>query len=577
MVPSADKTTGRGVRGGFVAAFAPLAAWCVVVSIAIAADAMWGAGQPTSLLAIVVLGVLMLATRARWRAEQNPQASGSGATGSSASSSMSSPEPLVMAWVLAATAAAFTMGAAPATAAWFVAPILMAGGFGAARGLMESVGLSGVGLAGVLAMTALGYVGAGWTGDWPAWIALIAGAPALAWMAGRAMDERERMGRESEGRVSRLRAALANLPDLVLHVSPDEQIVGVYGVGEGLEWPPEEFRGRQLGDLAPIDALSRLRRAITDARRDGTRSQGQSEIAGAPTSWAVAAGPSGDVVLVLRDARAQRAREVELVEDREEAQAQLRRRSLFFAGLGHELRTPLNAVIGFSDAMRMRLFGPLSGRYGEYADLIHESAELLLELIGDVLDVSKIEAGRYDLQMSEFDAREAVTAAGRLVSERARVKGVAFHVDVGGVALPVEADARALKQILLNLLSNAIKFTPQGGQVRLRATRHGADLVMEVEDTGAGMAADELARLGAAFEQTASAHQSEERGSGLGVMLVRRLTELHGGVFSPHSELGRGTVMRVHLPVMASRQSAARFDARAQLDQVRRATGGDDS
>jgi len=250
------------------------------------------------------------------------------------------------------------------------------------------------------------------------------------------------------------------------------------------------------------------------------------------------------------DGTRQFATQIGLEAARAEAEARDTGKTRFLANMSHELRTPLNAVLGFSDVMRQRLFGPLSPKYADYADSIHEAGSHLLDLIGDVLDVSKIEAERYELSREGFDAREVVSAAVALVRFSATDKGVALTSLLPDEALDVDADRRALKQITLNLLSNAIKFTPAGGSVTLTLETIGPYLELIVADTGVGIPARDLKRLGRPFEQAGEADQ-RAKGTGLGLSLVRALAELHGGRMSIDSTLGEGTAVTVRLPVVA--------------------------
>ena len=228
----------------------------------------------------------------------------------------------------------------------------------------------------------------------------------------------------------------------------------------------------------------------------------------------------------------------------------LQARSRFLANMSHELRTPLNAIMGFSDIMRARMFGELIPKYGEYAELIHESGRHLMDLISDVLDMSKIEAERFALSQEVFDAREAVNAALRLMRVQAEEVGVNLRGVMPALPITVHADRRALKQIVLNLASNALKFTPRGGHVTV--TTHAAAGVLEiaVSDTGIGIAPDDLSRLGRPFEQVGDVVR-QAGGTGLGLSLVKAFAKLHGGDMSIESEVGAGTSVMVRMPVLA--------------------------
>lgn len=225
-------------------------------------------------------------------------------------------------------------------------------------------------------------------------------------------------------------------------------------------------------------------------------------------------------------------------------------KTLFFAGVSHELRTPLNAIIGFSDMMRSRLFGPLPGKYAEYADLIHESGQHMLDLIGDVLDLSKVEAGQYDLNYDTFDAADVIRSSVKMIRPAADAAEVSIDINLDlDQALLIQADRRAVRQILLNLLSNAVKFSDKGGQIDIDAQAIDGDLELSVTDDGAGMSADEIARVGEPYAQGEAAQMSGERGSGLGLSLVRSLTELHNGKMDIRSAKGDGTRAKIILPL----------------------------
>lgn len=223
-------------------------------------------------------------------------------------------------------------------------------------------------------------------------------------------------------------------------------------------------------------------------------------------------------------------------------------RARFMAEMSHELRTPLNAIIGFSDSMKEGVFGPLPERYADYAGLIHQSGKHLLELISDLLDLSKVEAGRYRIEAGPVDLAEI---AGEAVAMGAAVAGpqdVHLRLEaVGPVA--ATADRRAVLQMLLNLVSNAVKFTPSGGLVTVRALALSDGPRLEVQDTGVGMTTDQLARIGQPYAGS-TAGLSGQRGTGLGLALVQRLAALQGGSLAIESHPGAGTLAVVKLPTV---------------------------
>ncbi|MBD8893463.1 ATP-binding protein [Roseibium litorale] len=224
-------------------------------------------------------------------------------------------------------------------------------------------------------------------------------------------------------------------------------------------------------------------------------------------------------------------------------------KSEFLANISHELRTPLNAIIGFSDIMTQEMFGPVgTDRYAEYCKDIHSSGTYLLNVINDILDMSKIEAGRLTIETETVDAGEAARDASRIISAAAAEKRISVLCDVEPEDLPVLADRRALKQVLLNLLANAVKFTPDGGEVRLKA-RPEEDMVrFDITDTGIGIAAADIERLAKPFIQVENQFTKSHKGSGLGLAIARSLVELHGSKLTISSEVGQGTTVSFLLP-----------------------------
>ncbi len=245
-----------------------------------------------------------------------------------------------------------------------------------------------------------------------------------------------------------------------------------------------------------------------------------------------------------------RQREDALISAKESAELANRAKTEFLANMSHELRTPLNAVIGFSEIMESELLGPLgSTQYKSYAADIHESAQHLLTLINDILDVAKIEAGAHELRDEEVCPYDIVGAVERLVAERAKRAELKLSVDLP-LGLPrLRADERKLKQVLLNLMSNAIKFTPEDGRVTL-AAHLAADgsFIFEVSDTGIGIAAEDIPRAFAPFEQVDSRLSRQFEGTGLGLPLSDGFVKLHGGHLKLESQPGVGTKAIVRLP-----------------------------
>ena len=358
--------------------------------------------------------------------------------------------------------------------------------------------------------------------------------------------------RQNLGRVESL---LAGQPGMTLVMDIDGRGLGAYGT------PPPALEVDALFTQGLIAQVHAPDRAIVVAALDRARNGLQAQVTFAPraaldrrvTIVLRRLDGAGDAVRLIAqafDGTPQFAREYGLENARAEAEAQNAGKTRFLANMSHELRTPLNAVLGFSDIMRQRLFGPLPDRYADYADSIHEAGGHLLELINDVLDVSKIEAERYELSLERFDIREVASAAIALVRLSATDKGVELNGVLPTAPLMVDADRRALKQMTLNLLSNAIKFTHARGSVTVTVEAIGPYLEIVVADTGVGVAPEDLRRLGRPFEQAGGAEQRAQ-GTGLGLSLVRALSELHGGRMSIDSTLGEGTAVTVRMPVVS--------------------------
>jgi signal transduction histidine kinase len=260
--------------------------------------------------------------------------------------------------------------------------------------------------------------------------------------------------------------------------------------------------------------------------------------------------PSGGSLATYEDVTEHYESEAELRTAKEEAEDASQAKSAFLANVSHELRTPLNAIIGFSEVMESEMFGPMGDRhYREYARDIHDSGHHLLSLINDILDLSKIEAGKFELHEENLAVADTVQTAVRLVQQRAESAGVELARALPPGLPRLYADQRAMKQILINLIANAIKFTPQGGRVTVGAElEESGDLVFFVSDTGVGMSEEDLAKAMTPFGQADSALTRQREGTGLGLPLSKLLAEMHGADLTIESAPGAGTTVHVRFP-----------------------------
>jgi two-component system cell cycle sensor histidine kinase PleC len=259
------------------------------------------------------------------------------------------------------------------------------------------------------------------------------------------------------------------------------------------------------------------------------------------------------LMATVADLRASQQRSAELAEkyaaEKTRAEEANQAKSKFLANMSHELRTPLNAIIGFSEIMESSMFGPLGAdKYQEYCSDIRGSGQYLLDVINDVLDMAKIEAGRIRLDFEDLAFEPLLGEAIRVISARAQEKRLALTSKIAP-DLALRADRRAVKQIALNLLSNAVKFTPSGGRITVRGRTTKDCIVLGIADSGIGIAKDALAKLGRPFEQVESQLTKSHQGSGLGLAISKSLVELHGGRMRIRSTLGKGTMVVVRLPL----------------------------
>jgi PAS domain S-box-containing protein len=305
-------------------------------------------------------------------------------------------------------------------------------------------------------------------------------------------------------------------------------------------------RGNYLAEEATIAVAARREAARTGERKSARQHQRDGrifELIHQPL-------PGGGIVSTFSDITEQEEREQALQAARETAEAASRAKSAFLAHMSHELRTPLNAIIGFSELIKSEMLGPVgSPRYKEYAADINSSGTHLLQLINDVLDISKIEAGKAKLHEETVDLTDAIEHCAALIQPQATTASLKVSIDVPPDLPCLRGDSRAVKQVLLNLLSNSVKFTPAGGDVRVSARLGGnGDLEMAVSDTGIGMTAADSAKVFEPFYQVQSHRSRSHEGTGLGLSLVKGLVEMHGGAVAIRSAPKQGTTITATFP-----------------------------
>jgi signal transduction histidine kinase len=249
----------------------------------------------------------------------------------------------------------------------------------------------------------------------------------------------------------------------------------------------------------------------------------------------------------------------EIKETSRQLDAANRHKSEFLANMSHELRTPLNAIIGFSDVLLTGSYGTLNQKQQDYLQDVLTSGQHLLSLINDILDLSKVEAGRMELEIGTFSLRQALQSGVTIVRERASLHGIMLSLTCDEGLETIEGDARKIRQVIFNLLSNAVKFTPDGGNIEVRARALDGEARVSVRDTGLGIAPEEQVRLFEEFHQTASARGQE--GTGLGLSLAKKFVELHGGRIWVESALGKGSTFTFTLPTRVPRPVDARGEA----------------
>ena len=253
---------------------------------------------------------------------------------------------------------------------------------------------------------------------------------------------------------------------------------------------------------------------------------------------------------IMQDVTETTRREIDLKKAKDSVEKAYAAKTQFLANMSHELRTPLNAIIGFSEMMERQLLGPIgTEKYLEYISGIRESGEHLLDLISDILDMSKIEAGKYDLCVEEFNITKVIRMAVHMMEGRAVDSELKLNITTDNEDLKITADRRAVMQMVLNLLSNAVKFSHQGGKIGINLKAGKNNLSIIVEDYGIGIPANKLANITMPFEQAEADYTREYEGTGLGLSITKELAEIHGGSLDLQSTLGEGTTATIKLPL----------------------------
>lgn len=469
--------------------------------------------------------------------------------------------------------ATFSGGLASFLIAWMLIIPFEATLSGNRKVILASLALSCSAIAVLMSLSALGWLPISRVSI-DNWLSLFGGATMAAIFYAGALAVTvqrtyQKMEHEAEEGEAKYRFLADNALDMILRHRPDGNLSFVSPASvQILGYSPDMIMSMPFGALVHRADRNEVEIALAQASENGlvTSLEFRMQHREGHFIWiemrchpVLAKGSQNhEIIAVARDISSSKTQEQALKSQRDEAAVANQAKSKFLANISHELRTPLNAIIGFSDMMKQKTFGPLGDvHYEDYARLINESGQHLLELINDLLDMSKIEAGKYDLKCESFLFPIVIENCLRIIQLQAKQAGVHLAVDLPKKLPKIHADPRACRQILLNLLSNALKFTPAGGTITIGNRFEAGMIVLEVRDNGVGIPPVTLEKLGNPFEQGDRAEGApvptdrSKAGTGLGLSLVRSLANLHGGEMDIASEVGTGTVVLVFLPLIA--------------------------
>ena len=387
------------------------------------------------------------------------------------------------------------------------------------------------------------------------------------------------------GQVNAYRHLVEHVQDAVMRFASDGSVLFTSKSAEKLFGCHRyELSGSGLIDRIHVLDRPAYMKAFSDANHDGkartVEVRMRRDDPAAPASvpeffWTEIAlspifeGPAGDsrneVVALLRDVTERHTLESEMREARRLAEDSSNAKSRFLATIGHELRTPLNAIVGFSEMMTSGVVGELSPAHREYADIIHRSGHHLLDVVKMLLDMSRLDAGKFEIQTEAFEPQRLIEPCFKMVEPLAKLRRVSLVADLPRMMPQLVADERACRQVLINLLSNAIKFSHEGGTVTVTLKRQGAMLNIGVTDKGIGMDHDAVSRIGEPFFQVQDGLARRYEGTGLGLSIVKGLVDLHGGSLRAVSTPGEGTTVSVLLPLNGPATITAQTGEIAQL------------